>query len=69
MHIRNVVLCTGCVHMFMYMQMFSKCIDVAYADGRHMNMSSLYTVLSFSGEIRKKVVPDLPSGLTGRMQY
>lgn len=42
------------------MQMVSICVCITYADVRHMDMHDLYAFFSFSAEIRKKVVPDLP---------
>lgn len=42
------------------MQMVRICVCQAYADVGHMDMLNLYIVLSFSAEIRKKLVPDLP---------
>lgn len=36
------------------------CVSLTYADVRHMDMHDLYAFFSFSREIRKKVVPDLP---------
>lgn len=42
------------------MLMLRICVCYTYADGRHMDMQCLYTFLTFSAEIRKKVVPDLP---------
>ena len=41
------------------MQMVRICVCQAYADVGHMDMLNLYIVLSFSAEIRKKLVPDL----------
>lgn len=43
-----------------HMQMVRICVCQAYADVGHMDMLNLYIVLSFSAEIRKKLVPDLP---------
>lgn len=45
------------------MQMVRICVCHTYADVRHMDMHDLYAFFSFSAEIRKKVVPDLLSGL------
>lgn len=42
------------------MQMLRIYVCYTCADARHMDMPHLYTFLSFSAEIRKKVVPDLP---------
>nr|UOL51991.1 hypothetical protein [Enterobacter hormaechei subsp. steigerwaltii] len=41
------------------MQMVSICVCHTYADARHMDMFNLCCILSFPGQIRKKVVPDL----------
>lgn len=41
------------------MQMVSICVCQAYADVGHMDMLNLCCILSFPGQIRKKVVPDL----------
>lgn len=41
------------------MQMAGICVCLAYADARHMDMSHLSVILSFSAEIRKIPVPDL----------
>ncbi len=38
-----------------YIHMFRICIYLAYADGRHMDMSHLYIVLSFFRKDPKKV--------------
>lgn len=45
------------------MQMVRICVCHTYADVRHMDMHDLYAFFSFSAEIRKKVVPDLPERL------
>ena len=45
------------------MQMVSICVCHTYADARHMDMLNLCCILSFPGQIRKKLVPDLLSGL------
>ncbi|AHM88016.1 hypothetical protein KPNJ1_05729 (plasmid) [Klebsiella pneumoniae 30660/NJST258_1] len=46
------------------MQMVSICVCHTYADARHMDMLNLCCILSFPGQIRKKLVPDLraPAG-------
>lgn len=41
------------------MQMVSICVCHTYADARHMDMLNLCCILSFPGQIRKKLVPDL----------
>ena len=40
--------------------MVSICVCHTYADVRHMDMFNLCYILSFPGQIRKKIVPDLP---------
>lgn len=41
------------------------CVCHAYADVRHMDMLCISLSLSFHGQIRKKLVPDLLSSLRG----
>lgn len=47
------------------MQMVSICVCHTYADARHMDMLNLCCILSFPGQIRKKLVPDLRPPLRG----
>lgn len=42
----------------MHMQMGSICVCEAYADAKHMDMVYISILLSFPGQIRKKVKPD-----------
>lgn len=42
------------------MQMRGICIALIYADVLHMGMSRICLLLSFSGQLRKKVKTDLP---------
>lgn len=41
------------------MQMVSICVCHTYADARHMDMLNLCCILSFPGQIRKKLFSDL----------
>lgn len=43
------------------MQMVRICVCHTYADAQHMDMVNISSFIYFSGQIRKKVVPDLHS--------